>query len=529
MKIEDCKKYVKYLISAKSVREEQQKEIAEYIAPNRGLFDTDTNTGTKRNPHMINNAGERALVKSSAGFTGAMTPQTQQWLQIEYAYPSLKEKLHARTYADNLEQILIKTLLSGSFYPAIHEFNEDLLAFACAMLMSEFHQGKMVYRHIPVGSFALSLDENKLPHSVVRIVKFTPKQMLARFGKEVLSTHVKQMLENNPYEEVKVYHFVTKREEYDIDKLDNKSMPYASYWYEENGDNYLLESGYTTMPFVFTAWSDSKDMYGTGLGDKCLDDQKQIDALESRKIVGLDKFIDPPLKTTANYKSQFDTFAGGVNVFSATDIDAVRPLYDINHFPSAMPHIRQEIQTLEMRLDTNMYASTFADISMENRPTNMSATEYTARRRDRIMLIEPSLAAYEPRVLIPLLERTILTLERNGMLPLPPENLGEQIALEVKFTSPMSEVLKEQKAQNTKLFVQEILALSQIDPSVKDKIDLDQTVDEIADASQIFATVVRSDEQVQEIRQQRQEQERQLQEAQMAMQLMQTQQGQQGQ
>ena len=153
------------------------------------------------------------------------------------------------------------------------------------------------------------------------------------------------------------------------------------------------------------------------------------------------------------------------------------------NFGPAVAAVQEEINQISMRLEDVMKANIFANMSLETRPAGMTMTEYMDRRRRSAELMGPTVSSYEPRVLTLCIERVYQLLDEEGLLPPPPQGLSPWATLNVSYQSPTA----------------------QSQPTILDKLDLDQMVDELAQRLGVPASIIRSDEQVAAIRQQREQ------------------------
>ena len=515
--VKDLKQLVSHLEGLRAKRLAQQYEIGRLILPSRGLFKGEE-TESLRNANLMNPAAQRALRKAAAGMTQAITPASDPWFRHAFMSREDKEVTFAGEFVDAVDARIRAVLSAGSFYQAIHAFNKELLAFGCALLSCEASPLTVArFACQTCGTYCVALDEDRRLSCVARRVKMTPREMADRFGKDKLSSPTREMLALRPYEPVDVVHVVQKREMRDDRRRDAKNMPYASYWYEENGTELLHEGGFRSMPFFFTVWEEARGVYGTGPGDEALADQRGLEAWELRKAVGIEKMIDPPLLAPGTLKRHVNAAPGSVvsdNAYSQSN--ALRPLYEVN-FGTAVQYVQEEVNQIAMRLEDIMMANIFANMSLETRPAGMTMTEYMDRRRRSAELMGPTVSSYEPRVLSPLIERVYGLLDEAGMLPPPPQGLSEWATLNVSYQSPMAQMLEQSGAVATGQFIEQVAPLVRVAPDIMDKIDTDQMVDELAQRMGVPASIVRSDEQVAAIRQQRAEAQEQQQAQAMAM------------
>ena len=503
--IRELKQLVSHLEGLREKRLAQQYEIGRLILPSRGLFRGEE-TECLRNADLLNPAAQRALRKAAAGMTQAVTPSSEAWFRHAFLSREDRETPFAGEYVDAVDARIRTVLSDGAFYQAVHAFNKELLAFGCALLSCEASPLTVArFSCQTCGTYAVALDEDRRLSCVARRVKMTPREMAARFGREKLSSVTAAMLKTRPYEPVDVVHVVQKREERDAMRADALNMPFASFWYEENGSGLLSEGGFRSMPFFFTVWEEARGVYGTGPGDEALADQKGLEAWETRKAVGIEKMIDPPLLAPGTLKRHVKAAPGEVvSDVSFGQSHALRPLYEVN-FGSAVREVREEVNQIALRLEDVMMANVFASMSLETRPAGMTMTEYMDRRRRSAELMGPTVSAYEPRVLGPLIERVYELLDESALLPPPPPGLSEWASLAVSYQSPMAQMLEQSGAVAAGQFLEQVLPLAQASPQILDKIDADQLVDELAQRMGVPASIIRSDEDVAKIRQEREQ------------------------
>lgn len=230
--------------------------------------------------------------------------------------------------------------------------------------------------------------------------------------------------------------------------------------------------------------------------------------------------IQPPLLAPGTLKRHVRAMPGSVISDTAYgQSNALRPLYEVNFGP-AVGAVQQEIEQISMRLEDVMKANIFANMSLETRPAGMTMTEYMDRRRRSAELMGPTVSSYEPRVLTLCIERVYQLLDEEGLLPPPPQGLSPWATLNVSYQSPMAQMLEQAAAVSIGQFMDQVGPWAQSQPTILDKLDLDQMVDELAQRLGVPASIIRSDEQVAAIRQQREQAAAAQQQAAMEVQMM---------
>ncbi|MBQ9452752.1 MAG: head-tail connector protein [Desulfovibrio sp.] len=514
---DDVRSFAAHLQTARSSREEEWRELSRWVCPYRGVFAGEDMAprATRRNRKAFTQAATQALLRGASGMTTGMTPRNISWFEPDFDDPNLAEASGARAWLDEVDRRIKATLADGGFYQAVQAFNTDLLWAGCAMLYSETAQRSALrFECVQVGTFCVALDNDGTLDAVTRTMACTPAQLAATFGKGRLSEGTRAKLDKQPYDLVRVHHLVRRRNMRDPGKLDKNNMPWESFFWEENGEEqFLSEGGYMEMPYFFTCWHEGQTVYGTGPGDEAMPDAKQMDVLERHKLKGIELLVNPPVQYPYTLKGRVDLAPGAMN--PVADKNLITPILDLGPYAQSLQYVQAELQNVGLRLEKELMASIFASMPLDQRPRDMSATEFLERKREALQQLGPVISAYEPNVLTPLLERTVATLDRLGLLPIPPQSLqGIPLLMKMEFVSPMANALRQTGAETTRALLQDVATIVQAtqDPSVLDKLDVDQVVDELATGLGVPGKVVRADADVEKIRQLRAQQQAAMQE-----------------
>lgn len=283
------------------------------------------------------------------------------------------------------------------------------------------------------------------------------------------------------------------------------SMPVKSRYWEAGHTEFLRRSGFHEMPYFYAVWNEGATPYGTGPGDECLADARQMDILERNKLAGLAKLVDPPLAAPASMKDEIDLSPGAIN-YVGGEGERLGPIIDLSPYARALSGVQAEIATVEKRLSSGLMADIFNSMPLETRPAGMSATEFLERKREALQRIGPVVSAYEPNVLTPLLMRQMRALDRAQLVPPLPEALGgTDVFMTVEFISPMANALRQTSVEAMRAFAQDFMAIMQgaQAPEMLDKLDTDQLADEMAAGLGVPGSIIRSDADVAALRQRR--------------------------
>jgi len=524
-KFSEAKAFVAHLLRARTAREEEWRELADWIAPHRGVFGGEdlAPVGHRRNKKAFVQIASQALLRGASGMTSGMTPRNISWFEPDFGERELAEASGARSWLDEVDRRMKECLADGGFYQAVQSFNMDLLWAGCALMYVETaRQTPLRFECVPIGSYAVGLDGEGRLDAVCRTMIWTPARLASVFGRDALSEGSRTKLERQPYESVRVTHLVRRRDWRYPGRQDRQNMAWQSlFWESEGAEDFLHEGGYHEMPYFFTVWHESGTPYGTGPGDDALADSRQVDLMERRKLEGLGLLTRPPVQAPPELKGKVDLSPGGITYVS--ERVKIEPIYDLGPWAQAFQYLQAEIQTVGQRLENQLMASIFASMPLDQRPRDMSATEFLERKREALQQLGPVISAYEPHVLTPLLHRVAACMDRAGLLPVPPDSLaGLPLLVKMNFVSPLANALRQTGAETTRALLQEVAFLAQLQPEVLDKVDVDQAVDELATGTGAPGGIVRADADVQALRQARAEAQAQAQQTMMEQQALQT-------
>lgn len=508
-KFKEVRDLTAYLEGQRTDREQIWREQARWLIPHRGVFDgLDYDTRHKeRMVNVYNNAPCRSVRRAATGITNGLVPQSAPWFRMVYRDWAIGERSGRREYLDAVEEVLYAHLRAGSFYQAIHSCHEEAVGFGCAALFQDAGVNTAIrFECVTVGTFAVGLDADGMTDAFVRRVKWTARQLAQKFGKGSLSNEVQQALSKEPYRPFEIVHVVRPRDIRDPGRIDARNMPYESVFYEAgltDGD-VLHEGGFHEMPYHFSSYNRGIGIYGVGPGDDVLPDAKQMQHVEADKLYGIKAVMKPPMLVPYTMKDRLDMRPGGKNYVPPGQTDSVKPMVN---FRPEIQQAREEIATLTMRIDDTTNASLFGDVSMENRPQGMTASEWMGRQRERLQHIGPFITSHETTMLTPVLIRAHGMLDRAGLLPVPPQDMEEVAVIDIEYISPLAQAMRQGKADTTRAFLRDVLEIvsGTQDASLLDKVDMDQAIDELANGQGVPGRIVRSDEDVAALRQQRAE------------------------
>lgn len=494
------------------------RELGDYILPRRARFTlTDRNKGERRSRNIIDSTATFSARTLSSGMMSGVTSPARPWKRLTTPDPDLAEFASVKDWLHTVNRRMDTVFLRSNLYNALPILYYDMGVFGTGGIFTE-EDDEMVVRFtsFPVGSYYIANDSKGRVRVFMREFGMTVQQIVEKFGKNgadlsQMSQAVKNAWENDKLQQwIDVVHVVTANLEYDVNRLESKYKPFASCYYEKNGseDKYLDESGYEEFPGLFGRWSvTGEDTYATDCpGMMVLGDVKQLQLGEKRGMQAIEKQINPPLVGPPSMRNfKVSELPGDISWVAESQYQTLRPLHEVKPEIQQLEYKQEQVRS---RIRRGMYEDLFlmlaySDPSRGKQP--VTATEIAERQEEKLLALGPVLEQLNQDVLDPLIDRTFAIMVRAGLIPEPPREL-EGVPLKVEYISIMAQAQKMVGLSSVDRFIGfmgQLALTSPNDPSVLDKWDRDQTVDEYAEMTGIPPRMVVTDDQVAAIREER--------------------------
>ncbi len=501
------------------------RDIAEYILPRRGRFFSDeANKGTRareRQRARVNSKPAIAHRTLRALMTSGMASPARRWFLGGVGDEELKEVQEAKDWAFNVETKIRDVLKKSNLYQCLNNVVGDLCGFGTSVLLVEEDDKSVVRGHVfPIGSYALVGDAKGRVSGLYRDVVFTVKQLVDEFGLENVSDASKRSYEMSDFErEVEVVHLIEENDEYTPDVIGPKGMQWRSCWFEKAGtptdEKFLREAGFYEQPFGAPRWNTiGADVYGSDCpGMEAIGDAKALDHVSRREEQAFDKSVNPPMVgDTGLIGQRTSTLAGDLTYVDGGQQGRFEPALTMD--PRTLERFALKQAKLEESIEDCFYAS-LALMFQRLNDGKMTATEINARQQEQMLLLGSVMERAEEELLRVVLFRCFMILWRRGELPPPPEVL-RGAELKFDFVSIMSQAQKLSGTNNIERLLGLVASLAPVMADALDKVNVDQAIDEIADALAVPPSVVRSDDEVERIRSERAKQQQAMAQAEQA-------------
>lgn len=477
----------------------QFKEISKYILPLRGFFDGDTPNSGRRPDYqaLINGKPGLAASRMAAGMCSGLTSPSRPWFKLETPDPELMKFGPVREWLDDVEKRMLSVFSRSNIYGELNAHYEELGGFGTgATAVVDDYRDVIRARTYTMGEYYVSVGPDGRVNGIARKYSMTVAQVVKEFGIKNVSENVRADHVNKHFDKwVKVCHLVEENDNRIPGMQDFRNMPFRSVYWEQSSDQkkFLRRSGFEEFPVMVSRWvlTTCLDSYGKGPGWISLGDVRQLQKMETNKLIGIDKLIDPPMTGDSNI-GVINTLPGGITRTSqATPNGGVRPAYQIN---PALAELERLIFKKEQDIESAFYNDLFLAITTLDH-TNRTAHEIAARNDEKFLVLGPVIERIEGDLLDPTITRTFSIMNRRGLIPPAPKEL-QGMDLEVKYISILAQAQRMAGTSAIERFTGWIGATSRVLPRVAMAVDEIEMVAQYGSGLGIAPRIIRSPETV---------------------------------
>lgn len=497
--------------------EDLWRDIRDYCLPDLGCFSgEDATQGSKRYRKILDAEAIDCADVLAAGLLGGVSSPSRPWLRLTTMDPDLDKNPVVKEWMTKVQDLLLLYFSKAECYNALHQSYLELPVFGTACTIVKPHPEQLIsLQNLTIGEYWLAEDDYGKVDTMYRRLSLTAKQMVQQWGFEAVNNDVRQAFEKDPFARFNVIHAIEPRIERNPDKRDNKNMPWQSVYFQEGvQDKVLSESGFRNFPALCPRWMTSGgSVYGRGPGAKALSAQKSLQRLHLRLAELVDYGTRPPILYPSTLKDQLSQFKpGGRVAVNPQEAPIIRSMWEVRTDPQAMLAL---IQSTRQDIQRIFFVNVFQMIAATANQTDRTATEVQALEQEKVMMLGPVLERLHTELLDPLVTNAFGFMVEYNMLPEVPEELyGRELSIE--YVSVLAEAQKNASANGIVRTAQQIGLLAQINPQAVDKLDVDATIDQLADMNGVPPSLIVTGQKVALIRQQRAEQQQaQMQAAQL--------------
>lgn len=494
------------------------REVSRYVKPEESSFTAwNRRNVISESEYVYCNTPSKAFDTLVAGLAGGATSPARKWFKIvpTSIKPGQDIPDAVKRWCSEVESLLIKTFHESNTYNSLHTLYKHLCLFGIgADLISSDPDVMLTHMVLEPGSFCIQSNAKGVVDTLYREFEMTASQLIERFGWDNVSAQTRRRFEEGmPDTRFTICHAIEPRSVRDHNSIENKDMPFASYYFYISPDDensvMLEESGYKTFPVISPRWDvNTSNNYGSSPAIAALPNIKQLQLEVKMKLQLLETVVDPPLVAPHSARQQpISMLPGSVNFHTGLDGE-IRPIIQGS---TAISAITSDIYNLERQIESDFYTDLFLMIHQQQ-TDRKTATEIQALKEEKMLVLGPVIERLQHELLEPIVNIAIAELSENGKLPpVPPELMEEDMELGAEFSSLLAQSQRIEDINSLDRFVSAISAMAGARPEVLDNINPDEYFRLYMERMGINPSIAYDREQVEKTRKARAQQQQQMQ------------------
>lgn len=485
------------------------KQLRNHFAPTSGRFEGE---GNRKMASRFNTVIDGTPLISArtlkSGMLAGFTSPSRPWFVLSTPDPDLMEFKPAQEWLFFVQRLMNEVFHRSNLYnilPLVYK-EGGVFGTGCMTQLEDFDNVAR-FQHDTIGQYYIAENDKGVVDTKYKKTIKTVNQLMTEFGEDNVSRTVKSLYDNGKIEEkVNVMHVIEPNDDRIIDSKFSKNLPFRSVYYEigSDEDKVLKQSGYHELPFMCQRWEtlDGNSWGNNSPAMETLGDTKQLQHQQKKKAQAIEKMVTPPLTAPASLKGKaISSLPGDVTYTTGQGEEGVRAMYEVN---PRINELKEDIYFTQGRIQRGFYEDLFLMLSQSDR-RQITATEVAERHEEKLLQLAPVLEQVQTELLKPLIDRTFNMMLRAGMLPPPPPELAG-VNLKVEYISIMAQAQKLVNTGSLERVAGFTGNLATLDPSVIDKLNLDNMVDEFSNMVGTPPNTIRTDDEVQAMRQARNQQ-----------------------
>jgi len=505
--------------------EDHWNQIAKRVIPShRDLFTQAKSSvnlfskGRRKTEFVLDSTAALALDKFTSILDSLLTPRNQRWHKLQASNPEKNKDREVKLWMETANRALFKFRYSpqANFASQNQMVYQSLGAYGTGGLFTDPHTSGLGtrYKNIHLGEIFGRENHQGVVNTVYRYFPLSAWQAIDQFGEENLPSDIVQAAKGkDPDAEFFFLHAVVPRLDPDIERMDFRGMPWASFYISEKNKTLVEEGGFRSFPYAIPRYRQTaNEFYGRSPAMEVLPAIKMLNEQKRTLIKQGHRAVDPVL--LAHDDGVVDSFSlmpgkvnyGGVSAQGRALVHAL---------PVGRIDIGKDLMDDERVLINDTFLVNLFQILTDN-PT-MTATEVLERTKEKGILLAPTVGRQQSEYLGPMIERELSILSTQGIIPPPPLALlegNEPEDFDIVYDSPLSRAQRAEEAAGLFRSVQAALDVVNTtgDMSPLDHFNWDVIMPEIAAIHGVPISWLNSPQDLLRLRDQR-AQDKQLQQA----------------
>ena len=438
----------------------------------------------------------------ASGFMNYLTPPTSKWFRLRHKNRELAGNKAVTEYLEDVGAEVNYALNRSNFYDQMFPAYKSSGIYGTAPIFEEEDiTDDIRFYTMPLKQVVIVEDARGRVCKYFIEFEYTAEQAAGRWGKEILSTEMKEELEQGKGRSKKHKFLLHIADRYarDPQKQDKRNMPYEAVWVDVEGRKLIDESGYNELP-AFCHRFDKRPFISWGFSPamKALPFARMLNVIAKTNLRTMMKHTDPPIAVPHNaFIAPFNMNPRAINAYKKTAMDSNKDIFAFGNYGNPEVGLKS-IEYYSQQVKSLMYYDTF--LAFSNITKDMNNPEIMERINEKMTMLGPAVGRYLDEAISPIIERTIGILARRGKLPEPPLELMLDPRYEIDFVGTLAQAQRRSELNTLVTGLTMVSNMAQFLPEALDKINPDKVTDEVFSITGASVKVLRDDDEVQKIR-----------------------------
>lgn len=466
----------------RSTTDRTWQDIRNTMQPDDASFIGETTPGSTNRADNLDSTAENSGEITSSALHNSLSNPSTRWLELSgiVGMGNLDdgEKLWMMEATSDLLAMFDSGDTGFSAAQQIKYRSTVFYGMAAVFIEEKFGVGGF-FEAVPLREIYVNEGSDGRVNEVWRWFEFTAAQGMEKFNKP--GDHPGDIVKKNAekaetrQEKTKFLHITRPRLQIS-DGIGPKSMPFESIYINIDEESLVRESGFPEWPWSVPRWMKrAGEKYGRGRGHVVLPDVKMANRIAGATIESLEKNVDPSLQLPDDGVMGIPSLARGGLTYVRSDLfrhgDPIRKIHAGGDTSLGIDYTQRLDRKIEDGFLNNL-------LSISDDP-RMSATQVVTLDEKSQNILGPIIGSFEAEDLDPMVNRMLGIGIRSGQIQPPPESLQGR-PLKIIYTSPLARRRRSGEIAAIGRTFAIVGPLAQVDPTVWDNFDLDETTRIIA-------------------------------------------------
>lgn len=473
---------------------EEGKEISRYIFPKNGRFDDYSNPikrAKDKRKYIVNPVTSDAFAVLVSGIHGRLTGQHRHWCRLDFANTQAVNS-YLKGWLYDCQVRMHKAWNISNFYEVMPIMYKECAGFGTAAVMiSDSDRRIFTFDALTFGEYVFIMGSDGMLDKFFRKIEMSIRQLELNYGRDRLPESFQDTLKDNKAAQLSKVQVIqcVFREKYrdkpikSVHFLDGVSTASTSGLVRNavstDPDMALRVAGFYEWPTVVPRWDIIGSYpFGSGLGAEVLPFTKRLQEMEKAFLMATHKAVNPPYNIPSRMRGTVSLLPGAYN-YSSDPKHKIEPILNGGFEYMGVSNAAERVENAIRKM---LYNDVFITASRDPNASPLKARQVDMIEDEGILRLNPVVGRLYQEALSPIVSRCFNSMLRRGLFaPIDPEMLKEAGGIDVTLIGPLAQQQKLVEVKSIQTFFSFMAGIIPFDDRARDKVNVDRTIDEVAD------------------------------------------------